>query len=58
MQAVQYTSNKFYDNNKYTNKLNTSKYVIRCICLQLWIILGSQCNLLCELEVNNQNNPI
>jgi len=25
---------------------------------KLFIILGSQCNFLCELEINNQNNPI
>jgi hypothetical protein len=32
MQVVQYTSNRFYDINKYTNRLNTYKYVMRCIC--------------------------
>ncbi len=58
MQVVQYTSNRFYDNNKYINRLNTCKYVTRCICLQLFIILGSQCNFLCELEINNQNNLV
>jgi hypothetical protein len=38
MQAVQY---RFQDNSKYTNRLDTYKYVIRHIYLQLWIILGS-----------------
>jgi hypothetical protein len=58
MQAIQNTSNKFHDNNKYTNWLNTYKYVIRCICLQLCIILGNQCSFLSEFEANNESNPL
>jgi hypothetical protein len=58
MQMVQYTSNKFQDSNKYTNRLGTYKDVTKHIYLQLWIILGNQCSFLCELEVNSQRNLI
>jgi hypothetical protein len=58
MQAIQYISNRFQDNNKYTNWLNPYKYVTRHIYLQLWIILGNKCSFLCEFEVNNQINLI
>jgi hypothetical protein len=38
MQAIQY---RYQDNNKYTNRLDTYKYVTRHIYLQLWIFLAT-----------------
>jgi hypothetical protein len=58
MQAVQYISNRFQDNNKHSNRLDPYKYVIRHEYLQLWIILGNKCSFLCEFEVNNERNLI
>ncbi len=58
MQAIQYTSNRCHVNNKYTNKINIYKYVIRRICLQLWIILGKQCSSYVKLEANNRRNLV
>jgi hypothetical protein len=33
MQTIQYTSNMYYDSNKYTNNIDTHKYVTSCACL-------------------------
>jgi hypothetical protein len=49
MQVVQYTSNMYYDSNKYINKIDTYKYVTRHIYLCLYIIFYTQYSFLCEV---------